>query len=341
MKNTCELNFLHLLLPLAKNKQKITKNFQDDCAYINIKSNKNLIISTDSLVETHHILSKCGHEAFAKKLFFRTISDILCKNATPLYYTLNIFLPLNFDFKNIECFMKALQALGKKYNIFLIGGDTSKSTSVNFIASMTIFAKPNDNNQYLRLGAKSGDGVYISGIVGAGYIAYLQILHGQLKTHPDYTKMQVSQKISQTIFANFKVNASTDVSDGLFAEIAAMQCLGKLKFNININSLPLAKPLVSLVKNKKIDLNLFHQNLQNTRANDVFEAPITHKNNTLEDFNTLQKIQHKQFNAITQQQALSIVLNAIKFGDDCNILFTSKNILQVKQISCIGVISKK
>ena len=75
-------------------------------------------------------------------------------------------------------------------------------------------------------------------------------------------------------------------------------------------------------KTQNINLSLLLNKLKNNSLNDVFSQNAW--GDAAQDFYTLQKIQSKNFSQILPTEAESLIANAIAFGDDCNILFTSK-----------------
>ena len=381
-----------LFLQLSKHKgintQSITKNFTDDLAYINkdnIKdliqltdkdfniNNTTIVVSTDSFVEGYHLIKNNNYSHYANKLFYRNLSDILCKNAKPLFYTLNIFLGSDTKIADIKQFTKALFQLNKKFNIFTIGGDTTINKSLQsqnitsntnndtyhthqsmqnntnqhspFIASITIFGYANSTTIYSRLNNTNikdinhkNIEIYICGQIGKSYLVYLEFLH--TKQHKlsimqkSYILTNTSVKMQDNVFSNFNVIASIDISDGLINDIYKLCGADDcVKYILNIKSIPFTKTA------KKI-LDLCDENsikILNKILNRK-KTEHTFEKSYQKDFELYQYFSKKQLNKFEQKDYLNFIHNCISFGDDYNIAFLSQSskTKNIKNISNIG-----
>jgi len=74
--------------PLAKNQESL--NLQNDAAFI---KDKNLVVSTDMMVEGIHFYKNDKPEEISRKLLRINLSDIAAMGAKPYGFFLNIALP--------------------------------------------------------------------------------------------------------------------------------------------------------------------------------------------------------------------------------------------------------
>ena len=95
--------------------------------------------------------------------------------ATAKYFTLAITLP-KLDETWLEHFSKSLKEASKKYNVSLIGGDTTRGALNITITMMGVVEK---SKAIKRSGAMSGDNIYVSGEIGDAALCLKKINEGE------------------------------------------------------------------------------------------------------------------------------------------------------------------
>jgi len=150
------------------------KGIGDDAAVLHA-GDKEMLISTDLLLEGIHFdlayvpLMHLGYKAVQVNL-----SDIYAMNGVATQITVSIGLSSKFPLEAVEEIYKGIELACNKFNIDLIGGDTSSSKQGLVISVTSIgFAKKEDI--VYRNGAKEGDLLCVSGDLGGAYVG-LQIL---------------------------------------------------------------------------------------------------------------------------------------------------------------------
>ena len=115
-------------LEIINNLRKIVKspkalNLNDDVFY---DKKKSLIASIDTYIEKIHFLNFRKPDLIIKKVIRSSISDILSKGVDPAYILVSFSgSKKNFNKRNIDLILKSINQEQKKYNFFLIGGDTT------------------------------------------------------------------------------------------------------------------------------------------------------------------------------------------------------------------------
>lgn len=146
----------------------------DDAAVID-QFGKQCVVSTDMLIEGIHFdlmytpLKHLGYKAVAVNL-----SDICAMNAMPTQILMSVGISNRFSLEAIDEFYEGVYAACRKYNVDLIGGDTSSSQK-GFIVSVTAIGEVSPNEYVTRSGAKKNDLVCVSGDLGGAYVG-LQLL---------------------------------------------------------------------------------------------------------------------------------------------------------------------
>jgi len=160
----------------------------DDAAVVKLGS-KYLAISTDMMVEGVHFdltytpLKHLGYKAVTSNL-----SDICAMNGLPKQITVSLAFSNRFSLEAIEELYEGIRLACEKYEIDLIGGDTSTSRS-GLMISVTAIGEVSQKKITKRSGAKSGDLLVLSGDIGGAYMG-LQILEREKRVFLEHKQMQ-------------------------------------------------------------------------------------------------------------------------------------------------------
>lgn len=150
------------------------KGIGDDAAVLNFE-NKEVLISTDLLLEGIHFdlayvpLMHLGYKSIQVNL-----SDIYAMNGVATQVTVSIGISSKFPLEAVEEIYKGIQLACDKFNIDLIGGDTSSSKQ-GLVISVTSIGYAEKKDVVYRNGAQEGDLLCVSGDLGGAYVG-LQIL---------------------------------------------------------------------------------------------------------------------------------------------------------------------
>jgi thiamine-monophosphate kinase len=146
----------------------------DDAAVID-NFGRQMVISTDMLVEGVHFdlmyvpLKHLGYKAVAVNL-----SDICAMMATPTHIAISIAISNRFSVEALEEFYDGVYAACDKFNVDLVGGDTTTSQK-GFIISITAVGEVAPDKYVKRSGASKNDLLCVTGNLGAAYMG-LQLM---------------------------------------------------------------------------------------------------------------------------------------------------------------------
>jgi thiamine-monophosphate kinase len=141
----------------------------DDAAVID-HFGRQTVISTDLLLEGIHFdlmytpLKHLGYKSVVVNL-----SDIYAMNAIPTQITVNIGFSNRFSVEALNELYEGIYAACEKYNVDLIGGDTSTSQK-GLVISITAIGEVAPDSFVTRSGAKNGDLLCVSGDLGAAFL---------------------------------------------------------------------------------------------------------------------------------------------------------------------------
>ncbi|MDB5018340.1 MAG: thiamine-phosphate kinase [Mucilaginibacter sp.] len=231
-----EFGLINYLTKNIKISQKSTvKCVGDDAAVLDFEGKKTLV-STDMLLEGIHFdlaytpLKHLGYKAIQVNL-----SDIYAMNGTASQVTVSIGISSKFPLEAVEELYEGIYLACEKYNVDLVGGDTSSSKQ-GLVISVTSIGYADEKDVVYRSGAEEGDLICVSGDLGGAYtglqllerekLIYLEnpniqpdlegkdyIVERQLKPEARRDIIELLQDIK------VKPTAMIDVSDGLASEI--------------------------------------------------------------------------------------------------------------------------
>ncbi|RZL36928.1 MAG: thiamine-phosphate kinase [Pedobacter sp.] len=211
------------------------KGIGDDAAVLESKD-KQMLISTDLLLEGVHFdlayvpLMHLGYKAVQVNL-----SDIYAMNGIATQITVSIGISSKFPLEAVEEIYKGIELACNKFNIDLIGGDTSSSKQ-GLVISVTSIGYAKAEEVVYRNGAEEGDLICVSGDLGGAYVG-LQILEREKQIFLENPQLQpdlegkdyiIERQLKPEgrrdivdLLAQMKIKPTSmiDVSDGLASEI--------------------------------------------------------------------------------------------------------------------------
>ena len=207
----------------------------DDAAVLD-HFGKQIVVTTDMLVEGIHFdLMYTPLKHLGYKSVIVNLSDIYAMNATPAQITMSVAFSNRFSVEALEEFYEGVYAACERYNVDLVGGDTSSSQK-GFIICVTAIGEVAPGKYVTRSGAKKGDLICVSGDLGSAFLG-LTLLEREKKVfletkgvqpdleNQDYIigrllKPEARKEIIE-YFAKDEImpTAMIDISDGLSSEI--------------------------------------------------------------------------------------------------------------------------
>lgn len=234
-----ERDFIALLRPLAG---PAGLNLDDDAAILTPPPGQDLILSKDTMVEgVHFPLGRIGG-GFSERLLRTALSDLAAKGARPIGYMLSVAWPKGRDPKWVNGFVRGLHDAQESFDCPLIGGDTT-STTGPLVASATVFGLVPSGEMVRRSGAKPGDDVWFTGVLGRAEIG-LAIVTGKVsepvaKLSPiDQLAAEDAYLRPEPRFAFRKIlrryaSAAADISDGLLSEAGHIAQASRVQIDLN------------------------------------------------------------------------------------------------------------
>ncbi len=215
---------------------------QNDAAALHVPAGKQIVLTSDSCIEGWHVPHGASAQQLAQKLTRRNLSDLAAMGAAPWRYMINLHLPHETPDDYVAAFAAALKTEQEAFDMVLVGGDsTFGGTHVH--ASMTLLGLAETTHS--RSGAKLGDDVYVSGVIGEGARA-LQLIENNIT---------VSERERETLLARYYTptprlalgqaligiaTSVIDVSDGLIGDLSHIARSSDVSIELRVDDVPLA-----------------------------------------------------------------------------------------------------
>lgn len=295
----------HLTQYFKTHHKSTVKGVGDDAAILSVDDMEQVVVTTDMLVEGVHFdlmyvpLKHLGYKAVVVNL-----SDVYAMNAKAKQITVSIAVSNRFSLEALEELYSGIKRACEWYEIDLIGGDTTSSTS-GLVISITAIGTADPKNIVTRSGARENDLVVVSGDLGGAYLG-LQVLEREkevfksaagaqpdLSGHDYVLERQLKPEARKDIvelLAKLDVRPTSmiDISDGLASELLHIADQSFVGIDIYEEKIPISPETIATGK----DFNL-----------DYTTAAL----NGGEDYELLFTIKQKDFDKINGNPYLTVI----------------------------------
>lgn len=200
----------------------------DDCAVLDLGiPDRVVLFKTDAVVEGVHFTRETTPEKVGHKALARCLSDIAAMAGTPTAALITIALPHDFDPAYVEEIYDGINALARKYDVAIAGGETTTNPEGALI-SVALLGTALKGKYILRSGAKAGDALFVTGELG-GSIA---------GKHGDFEPRLVE---ARWLVENFSVHAMIDLSDGLAGDLRHILKTSKVGSELLASAIPISR----------------------------------------------------------------------------------------------------
>lgn len=209
---------------LQTRNERILLGIGDDAAVVSTLPDRNVIFTTDALVETVHFdrryvpLDSLGWKALAVNL-----SDIAAMGGFPLCAVVSLAIPETWSVEDVDSFYQGVDRCAQMYHCPIVGGNTVRSPQWACI-TVTVLGEVQGNAFKTRAGAKEGDFLCVTGTIGKARLGW-EVLESGIQD-PAFSSavahfLEPRPKLeeAQRVLSGYEVTAMIDISDGLGSEI--------------------------------------------------------------------------------------------------------------------------
>lgn len=302
------------------------KGVGDDAAVVNY-GGRTMVVTTDLLIEGIHFnlvytpLKHLGYKAVVSNL-----SDIYAMNATPRQLTVSIGISRKFSLEAVESFYEGINLACDRYEVDLIGGDTSSSVT-GFMISITALGEARKDQLVYRDNATKDDLICVSGDLGAAYMG-LQLLEREKKIFEEDPGIQPDLGGNEYILERqlkpearvdivtwlrgkkIKPTAMIDISDGLSSDLLHICTSSGVGCRIYQEKIPIDQATATL-------------------ANEFRMNPLVPALNGGEDYELLFTVSLKHHHILSENPQIHIIGHITKPDDGRNLITNEGNAIEL------------
>jgi thiamine-monophosphate kinase len=200
----------------------------DDCAVLDLQiPDRWLLFKTDAIVEGVHFTRDLAPEKIGHKALARCLSDVAAMAGTPSAAVITLALPRDFDPVFIQAVYSGLNALARRYQVAIVGGETTTNPE-RILLSVALVATVEKGKCLLRAGAKAGDAIFVSGELGGS------LAGRHLEFEPRLAE-------ASWLASNFEIHCAIDVSDGLASDLPHLLRAGQVGAELLSEAIPISR----------------------------------------------------------------------------------------------------
>jgi thiamine-monophosphate kinase len=255
-----EFEFIRALRERAGTSSSVT-GIGDDAAVFHVAPGKETLITTDLLIEDVDFRRTTippfllGHKALAVSL-----SDIAAMGARPRWSLISIGVPNDVwqtDFA--DRLYSGLFELANRYDVQLIGGDTSR-TEEKIVIDSIVLGECAVGQAIKRSGAQPGDQIFVTGSLGAAAAGLRLVERGahtdsQKLDHLVLRQLRPEPRVGWGIVVGDEKLATSmiDISDGLSSDLKHLCAASGVGALIESSLLPIDHQVVELCGRRALD----------------------------------------------------------------------------------------
>ncbi|MCG7935852.1 MAG: thiamine-phosphate kinase [Candidatus Thiodiazotropha taylori] len=235
---------------LTTPRQDVVLGIGDDAALLQVSEQSLLVVSVDTMVSGVHFFEDVSAEALGHKALAVNLSDMAAMGAEPSWATLALTLP-EVDEQWIAGFCRGFAELANRFNVSLVGGDTTRGPLSLTVQIHGMVAK---DQAMRRDGAQVGDDIYVTGTLGDAAMGLRLLESTQAFTAAQQKLVDRLERPQPRVEAGIALrnlaHSAIDLSDGLLADLGHVLKQSGVGASLQLEKLPLSTELLSVMGDK-------------------------------------------------------------------------------------------
>lgn len=191
------------------------------------------VVTCDQFLEGVHFLAdKHPPESVGYKALARATSDVVAMAARPRFFLMSLTLPAERTGSWLNKMLSGMARASRAFGLRLAGGDTARSPAKSrggrIALNLMVLGETSHGRTTGRRGAKPGDGIYVTGVLGRAQLGLELLLRG-LAGRRKYRRL-LAAHYYPTLPLDFALwlgrrnlpSAMMDISDGLSTDLTRL-----------------------------------------------------------------------------------------------------------------------
>lgn len=191
----------------------------DDTAVIRAPAGT-ILYTTDLMIEgVHFDLELTGPQDLGYKALAVNISDVAAMGGTPRRALASVGIRPGIEVDWVEDLYRGMRECADEYEAAVVGGDFSRSDCL--VISVALIGNPAGRRVIHRNGARPGDKICVTGVLGAAAAGY-RLLRAGLLQRPDLVRahLRPTPRVKEVeVLRRHLPTAMIDISDGFAADL--------------------------------------------------------------------------------------------------------------------------
>ncbi|GMR20907.1 MAG: thiamine-phosphate kinase [Gammaproteobacteria bacterium] len=223
-------------------RQDVVLGIGDDAAILDVHPGAELITTSDLLVEGVHFPQSTSAYDVGYKSLAVNLSDMAAMGAEPAWFLLSISLPEASE-SWLRNFCEGLFSLASECTVQLVGGDTVRGP---LAVGVTMMGWAPQSQAIRRSGARPGDGVYVTGVLGDAGLALAGIqnevwLPQDIQMLLLITLNRPVPRVQEGIKLRGLATSAIDISDGLVSDLGHICAESNVGAEVELSLIPLSE----------------------------------------------------------------------------------------------------
>lgn len=220
------------------------------------------VVTCDQFLEGVHFLAdKHPPESVGYKSLVRATSDVVAMAARPRFFLLSLTLPAERTGAWLDRMLSGMARASRLLDLRLAGGDTTRSPGENgrIALNLMVLGEAARIARMGRAGAKPGDGIYVTGILGRAQLGLELLMKGKAGQRK-YREL-LAPHFYPTLPLDFALwlgrnrlpSAMMDISDGLSTDLARLCKASGIGARIHMDQIPAVSVPISQQRSREFD----------------------------------------------------------------------------------------
>ena len=230
----------------------VTVGIGDDAAVTKHSAGRDLLSSTDILVEGVHFTDGTPPYLLGKKAVSVSVSDIAAMGGAPKHLLVSIAINGELPASMVDWLYRGIRDACSSYGVSAVGGNTSASPGPTVI-STTVIGEIETGGAVLRSGGGVGDIIYVTGTIGDAALG-LKLLQDGYDTRrgpypgPITRHLDPVARVSAGRLLAQAATSMMDLSDGLWIDLGRLTGSSGVGAVVDTLKLPLSEEFTRWVK---------------------------------------------------------------------------------------------